>query len=71
MKKSPQPRGLVVKGPKQSCWLIDSTTNIHVHNNQRLMIEYLGKPTRVKGSSTDGISPNRRKVNIQLPMKDG
>ncbi len=35
------------------------------------MTEYTEKPRRVRGSTTDGVSPSRGKVKIQLAKKDG
>ena len=58
-------------GPKQSCWLIDSAANIHVCNDLRLMTDFLENPTRVGGSTSDGISPGRGTVKIRLAMEGG
>ncbi len=44
---------------------------MHVCNDQRLMTEYTEKPTKVGGSTSDGVSPGKGKVKIQLAKKDG
>ncbi len=65
-----QPRILTVIRPKQSCWLVDSVADVYVCNNKRLMIDFTENPTKVGGSTSDGISPDRRKVKIRLALKD-
>ncbi len=50
---------------------MDSAADVHVCNDQRLMTEYTEKPTRVGGSTADGVSPGRGKVKIRLAKKDG
>ncbi len=44
---------------------------MHVCNDQRLITEYIEKPTRVGGSTANGVSLGRRKVKIRLAKKDG
>lgn len=50
---------------------MDSAADVHVCNNQRLMIEYSKKSRRVGKSIADGISPIRKKIKIRLTKKDG
>ena len=40
-------------------------------NDRRLMIDYCEHPTKVGGSTCDGISPGRGKVRLRLARKDG
>ena len=62
---------LLVKGSKQSCWLMDSAADVHVSNDLRLMTDFKENPTRVGGSTSDGISPGRGNVKIRLAKEDG
>lgn len=61
---------LVVRGPRQDCWLMDSAADIHICNNRRLMTDFTEKQTRVGGSTTNGVSPGRGTVWIRLVLKD-
>lgn len=62
---------LTIKGPKQSCWLIDSAANIYVCNDLRLMTGYLANPIKVRNSTSDGILPGHEIVKIRLTKEDG
>ena len=44
---------------------------MHVCNDKKLMIDFTENPTKVEGSTSDGISLGRRKVKIRLVLKDG
>lgn len=68
-KDSWQLKILAVKGPKQSCWLRDSTANVYVCNNLRLMTAYLTNPIRFGGSTSDGILLGCGTVKIR-PIKE-
>lgn len=70
-KKSYHLRILVVKNAKKNSWLINSTTNLHVYNNQRLISKYTKKPRRVKRFIADKISFDRKKIKIRLAKKNG
>ena len=61
---------MTVRGLKQSCLLVNSAADVHVCNDKRLMIDFTENPTKVGGSTSDGISPSRRKVKIRLVLKD-
>lgn len=50
---------------------MDSAADVHVCNDLRLMTDYLANPTRVGGSTSDGISPGRGTVKIRLANEDG
>ena len=62
---------LALRGPRQDCWLIDSAANVYVRNNLRLMTDFAERPTRVGGSTSDGVSPGRGTVQIRLVLEDG
>ncbi len=51
-----QPKILAMKGPRGNSWLVDSATDVHVCNNKSLMMGYQELPTRIGGSTSDGIS---------------
>ena len=40
-------------------------------NDQSLMIKYHEKPTRIGGSTADGMSPGRGKMRLRLSLKNG
>ena len=50
---------------------MDSAADVHVCNDFRLMTGYLANPTRVGGSTSDGILPGRGIVKIRLAKEDG
>ena len=50
---------------------MDSTADVYVCNDFRLITDYLANPTRVGGSTSDGISPGRGTVKIRLAKEDG
>ncbi len=66
-----QPRILILRGPRQDCWLMDSAVDVHVCNNLKLVTNFAERPTRVEGSISDGISPGRGIVQIRLALEDG
>ncbi len=66
-----QPKVLALKAPRQDCWLVDSSTNVHVCNNLRLMTDFAERPTRVGKFTLDGIFPGRGTVRIRLVSEDG
>lgn len=49
---------------------MDSAADVHVCNDLRLMTNFLENPTRVGGSTSDGISPGRGAFN-RLTKEDG
>lgn len=61
---------MATKGP-QTGWLVDSAADVHVCNDQDLMTEYYNRPTRIGGSTSDGVSPGRGKLRLRLSRKDG
>ena len=65
-----QTKVLVVKGPQQNCWLIDSVVNVHMCNNWSLMTKNCTHPTKIGGSILDGILPRKRKIRLRLALKD-
>lgn len=50
---------------------MDSAADVHVCNDQRLMTDFTEKPTKVGGSTADGVSPGRGTVRIRLALEDG
>lgn len=50
---------------------MDSAADVHVCNDLRLMTGFTENPTRVGGSTSDGISPGRGTVKIRLSKEDG
>ncbi len=62
---------LAVKGPRDASWLVDSVAGVHVCNDQSLMTGYHDKPTRIGGSTANGVSPGRGKVRLRLSLKNG
>ena len=44
---------------------------MHVCNDRSLMTEYRTHPTKIGGSTSDGISPGRGKIRLRLALKDG
>lgn len=50
---------------------MDSAVDIHVCNDRRLMTDFTERPTRVGGSTADGVSPGRETVQIRLALEDG
>lgn len=50
---------------------MDSAADVHVCNDKHLMTEYRELPTRVGGSTSNGVSPGRGKVKLRPPLKDG
>lgn len=50
---------------------MDSAADVHVCNDLRLMTGYSANPTRVGGSTSDGILPGRGTVKIRLAKEDG
>lgn len=65
-----QPKVLIIRGPKQNCWLIDNALNVHVCNNLRLMTNFTEKPTKIGRSIADRLSPKRGIVWIKLVLED-
>lgn len=49
---------------------MDSITDMYVYNNKRWMIKYTDKSIRIRRSTADKISLDKRKVKIQLAKKD-
>lgn len=61
---------LAIEEPRHSYWLVDSAANIHIYNDQSLMMEYQEQSTKIVGSTSDRISPERGKVRLRLDLKD-
>ena len=59
-----------MEGPRQNCWLVDSAADVHVCNDRSLMTEYREHPTKVGGSTSDGVSPGRGKIRLRLGLED-
>lgn len=66
-----QLRILILCSQKQNYWLMDSIVDVHVCNDLRLMTNFVERPTRVKGSTLDGILSGWRTVRIRLALEDG
>lgn len=47
---------LVVKGPKQDYWLINSAADVYICNDLMLITDFIEKPTRVERSMVDVMS---------------
>ncbi len=62
---------LAIESPQGNCWLVDSAADVHVCNDRALMMEYRELPTRIGGSTSDGVSSGRRRVRLRLALKDG
>lgn len=62
-----------MQGPRQKCRLLDSAADVHVCNDKQLMHEYIDRPIRIGGSTSEGVSPGRGKVRLRLANenKDG
>lgn len=52
-------------------WLVDSAADVHVCNDLDLMMEYHERPTRIGGSTSNGVSSGREKIRLRLSQKDG
>lgn len=50
---------------------MDSAADVHVCNEKSLMMGYQELPTKIGGSTSDGISPGRGSVRLRLALKDG
>lgn len=61
---------LAIRGPRQDCWLMDNAKDVHVCNDLRLMTDLIEKPTNVRGSTADKISPGCGTVWIRLALED-
>ena len=66
-----QPRVLAIEDPRENCLLVDSAADVHVYNDLALMIEYRELPTRIGGSTSNGVSPGRGRVRLWLALTDG
>ena len=55
-----------MQGPRQECWLVDSAADVHVCNDKQLMHDYTERPTRIGGSTSEGVSSGRGKVRLRL-----
>lgn len=62
---------LAIKDSRQSCWLIDSTADVHIWNDKKLMSNFVENLTKVGGSNSNSILLGRGKVIIRLGLKDG
>lgn len=60
-----------MRGLKQHCWLINSAVNVYVCNDQRLITDFIEKPTKVKKSIVDSMSPRYGTVWIRSVLEDG
>ena len=65
-----QPRILSVEGPRQNCWLVNSAVDVHVCNDRLLMTEYREHSTKVGGSTFNGVSPRRGKIQLRLGLEN-
>lgn len=61
---------LAVRRPRQDCWLMESVVDVHICNDLRPNTNFIEKPIRVGGSTTDGVSPSRGIVWIRLVLED-
>lgn len=59
-----------MKSLKQDCWLINSTANIHFYNDQKLLIDFMEKLTRVKRSIANNVLPRHKIVLIKFALKN-
>ena len=62
-----------MQGPWQECWLLSSVVDVHICNDKRLMYKYMERPTRIGGSTSEGVLLGRGKVRLRLANdnKDG
>ena len=67
---SGQPKIFAVEGPRQNCWLVDSAANVHMCNDKSIMTEYQKRFTKDGGSTSNGVSPGRRKFCLRLGLED-
>lgn len=49
---------------------MDSAADTYVCNDLRLMTDFIEKPTKVGGSTADGVFPDRGIVWIKLALED-
>ncbi len=71
VQKSWQPKVLAFQGPQSASWLVDSAADVYVCNDKELMTDYCKRPTRIGGSTSDGISTGRVKVKLRLSLENG
>lgn len=69
-KNSWQPKVLVIRRLRQDCWLMDSTIDIHIYNDLKLMTDFIKKPTNIGGSIAGRVCPGRGTIQIRLALKD-
>lgn len=55
---------------RQDYWLMDSTTNMYVCNNLRLMTDFAERLIRIRKSILGGVSPSWRIVQIRLVLEN-
>ncbi len=58
-----------MEGPRNHCWLVDSSADVHVCNDRSLITEYKEQPTSVGGSTSNRVSPGRWKVRLRLGQR--
>lgn len=60
-----------MEGSREICWLVDSAADVQVCKDRHLMTDFQDRPTKVGGSTSDGISPSQGKVKLRLLLQDG
>ena len=60
-----------MEGLRHNFWLIDSASDVHVCNDRSLMTEYYNKSTKIGWSTSDGSSPGKGKIRLQLDFEAG
>lgn len=69
-KNSWQPKILVIKRSKQDCCLMNSVVDINICNNLGLIIDFIGKLTKVGGSTVDRVSLSCGIIWIRLVLEN-
>lgn len=62
---------LAIQRPQNTSWLIDSTANIYVNNDQDLITKYYKQLTKIGKSITNKIFPRSWKVRLRLSFNNG
>ena len=65
-----QSKILAIEDRQGNCWMIDPIEDVHVWNNRRLMTKYRELLIEIGESILDRISPERKKIQLCLTIKD-
>lgn len=61
---------LLVKGLCYNCWLINLAVDVYIYNNQFLIMEDYNKPIKIGRSILNRSLLGRKKIQLQLSLKD-